>query len=109
MSTELEKLKHYMYPFYQASSDTSVLEWHITEYTYADVAASRMWANIPFNYDVQRFKTGAEETVYANIKDIGALCKERVKFYEEMVSQRENVTSVMARVVHFPIARGIHK
>ena len=109
MSIELEKLTHYMYPFYQESTDTSVLEWYVTEYVYADVAASKLWANIPFNYDVQSFKTGAESTTYANIKDIGALCKERVAYYEDMVQQRERDGSVVARVWHWPIAHGIRK
>lgn len=109
MATEIEKLKHYMTPFYQSSEESSVLDWYITEYEYADVAASMLWASIPFTYDVQRFRTGAEETVYASIKDIAELCKERATFYADMAKQRDSNTSVIALISYPALINGATK
>lgn len=109
MSTEIDKLKHYMYPFYQASSDTAVLEWWVGEYTYADVAASQLWANIPFEYDIKKFKTGAEETTYADFSALNALCSANVKKYEKMAIDRSGNGSFIALVNQVTIAGGATK
>ena len=107
MKEQLAKLKHYMSPYYQEKADESILEWFITEYEFADAAASELWLQVPFEYDVKSFRTGAEETVYQSLSDLKALCEERSAHFAELARARGREGSLFAKAGRTPFAGGI--
>lgn len=107
MNEQLAKLKHYMSPYYQEKADESILEWFIAEYEFADAAASELWLQVPFEYDVKSFRTGAEETVYQSLADLKALCAERSAHFADLAKARGREGSLFARTARPPFAGGI--
>jgi len=106
MATELERLTHFMHPFYQSTADASILSWYIAEYEYADVGASILWSTIPLNYDVKKFNTGASSTEYQSMSDILKVCTMKVALFEGMVKQRDINGSTIAMVLKGTVAGG---
>jgi len=64
--TELIKLKRFMNPHYQLPADVEILEDYLTEYTYAECAAGKLWEEKATSYTakdtaVTEVTTGGEK------------------------------------------------
>ncbi len=85
--TNIDKLKHFMEPYYQEASDLSLLQDYLDEYTHPECAASALWyelkGKIGFDLDgVRKIATGAEKFEYSEIGTMQLACDKNGKYYQ---------------------------
>jgi len=84
--TNLEKLKHFMAPYYQEVADETLLEEYITDYTYPECAASVLWYELSGKTGLQmdglqKMDTGAEKFVYSEPGTMQLACNKQGDYY----------------------------
>lgn len=109
--TTLEKLKRYVYPYYQTSGDEATLESYISEYTTAESAAYELWGEMAQYIivgNIKQLDTGAESTTFHSPKEIEDYCKSRALYYYKKSAKNTNQGSLAALVDREEIAGGVY-
>ena len=96
--TNLEKLTHYMEPYYQDAGDVALLNEYLTEYTYPECAASVLWYELAGkaglgNKGVQKIDTGAEKFVYSEPGTMQLACIKQGDYYEQRCDDIQGIGS----------------
>ena len=97
--TNLEKLKWYMYPYYQTYDYETILDEYITTYGSVERAASALWGELPpriASGGIKSYDTGASSTVFQDLNKITDYCRERAKHYEMVARDNETNGSIIA-------------
>lgn len=107
--TELDKLKHFMKPYYQTDDDETLLNDYLTEYTYAVCAASALWyelaGEVGLNQDgLQQVDTGAEKFKYSEPGTIQLACTRQAAHYEKRCNAINKIGSCSVKVIKAPVA-----
>lgn len=107
--TTLDKLKRYVYPYYQTVGDEATLEAYIVDYTTAESAASELWGEMAQYIligNIKKLDTGAEATEFNTPKEIEDYCKSRSAYYYNKNKKINHEGSLIALVEHEEIAGG---
>ena len=107
--TEIEKLKHFMKPYYQETSDNTLLQTYIEDYTYSECAAQTLWSELMGEAGMQmeglqKIDTGAEKFVYSEPGTMQLACKKASDYYGERCAIRNNVGAVAVKVTRSNVA-----
>jgi len=107
--SELNKLKHFMKPYYQTLEDEDFLLSYLTTYKYAECAASALWfekaGEASLNVDgLQQIDTGAEKFKYSEPGTIQLSCERQGKYYEKRCNDKLNINSCAIRVIKPTVA-----
>lgn len=111
--TDLEKLEHFMKPYYQESGDTTLLETYITDYTYPECAASALWKELAGEVGlqmngVQKIDSGAEKTVYSEPGTMQLAVIKQGNYYAERCNDIKRIGSIAIKV-NSPAVGGIEE
>ena len=104
--TATEKLKWYMRPYYQEDIYADILNEYIETYKSSELAASKMWAELPPSISsgsIKSYDSGAASTVFRDLKDILEFCKQQSIYYS-MLANKDS--SSMAIITTPPYAVG---
>ncbi len=101
--TELQKLIHFMQPYYQTAADMALLEAYITQYTYAECAASALWYELKGKaglqlQGVQKIDTGAEKFVYSEPGTMQLACQKNGDYYSQRCDDILGIGSCAVKV-----------
>lgn len=100
--TDLEKLKRYVYPYYQETADETILTEYLTDYVTAYAAASALWGELPQYINTGNIKsinTGAETTMFHGLKEIEDFCSSRANYYSKLDKASAKSGSMLAGLV----------
>ena len=100
--TDLEKLKHFMNPYYQDVSDEALLNVYLTDYTYPECAASALWYELGGKaglemQGVQKIDSGAEKTVFSEPGTMQLACDRQANYFGERCNDINGVGSVVVK------------
>lgn len=85
--TNLDKLKHFMAPYYQDIEDESLLNDYLADYVYPECAASALWYELAGKVGLNlngtlKIDTGAEKFQYSEPGTMQLACDRQGKYYE---------------------------
>lgn len=97
--TDVEKLKHFMNPYYQDLVDLGLLTAYITDYQYPECAASALWYELSGKaglemQGVQKIDSGAEKTVFSEPGTMQLACDRQGKYFGERCKDLNGIGSV---------------
>jgi len=97
--TDVDKLKHFMKPYYQEDVDLGLLTAYISDYSYPECAASALWFELAGAVGlemqgVQKIDSGAEKTVYSEPGTMQLACEKQGKYFGERCNDLSGVGSV---------------
>lgn len=108
--TELERLKMYMYPYYQTVEDEVMLNDYNLTYTRAEASASVLWsisATQIWSGNIKSFSTGAESTSFQSLIDVTKFCIAQAKVYDRIEKKNRRVGSMMGTVTPVVFVGGV--
>jgi len=111
--TDVEKLKHFMKPYYQEVSGVGLLTTDRADYTYPECAASALWFELAGAAGlalegVQKIDTGAEKFVYSEPGTMQLACDRQGKYFSERCNDLNGYGSASI-VVSKPSVGGIEE
>lgn len=95
---DIDKLKHFMSPYYQEDSDLNLLIAYIDDYIYPECAASALWYELGGTVGlgmegVQKIDSGAEKTVFSEPGTMQLACKRQADYFGERCNDLKGVGS----------------
>jgi len=101
--TDLEKLVHFMAPYYQDVSDETLLNAYLVDYIYPECAASTLWYELAGNTGLQlkglqKIDTGAEKFVYSEPGTMQLACNKQGDYYAVRCNNLQCIGSFAAIV-----------
>ncbi len=107
--TNLEKLKHFMAPYYQLSTDEDLLNAYLTDYAYPECAASALWYELGGKAGLSRkgaqgIDTGAEKFKYSEPGTIQLACYKQGDLYQERCNVLTGSGSCVVKVSKATVA-----
>ncbi len=107
--TDLEKLQHFMAPYYQDASDETLLNSYLTTYTYPECAAAALWNELAGlaglkNLGVSKIDTGAEKFVFSEPGTVQLACEKQGKYYTKRCNDLQSIGSCAIKVDRSDVA-----
>ena len=107
--TDLEKLTHFMKPFYQDAGDQTLLQAYLTDYTYPECAAAALWEELASSASMQasgisEIDTGAEKFKYFAPDTVHKTALASAKIYNDRCAALTGQTLCMVRVKQSDVA-----
>ncbi len=95
---DIDKLKHFMQPYYQEDSDLNLLIAYIDDYSYPECAASALWYELGGSaglemQGIQKIDSGAEKTVFSEPGTMQLACERQAKYFGERCSDLNGIGS----------------
>lgn len=106
--TNLEKLAHYMKPLYQEATDVALLEEYLSEYTYPECAAAKLWEEKAGEYalsggGITEMITGAEKFKYSSPETLQKVAMENAYRYQQRCDDIKGYGSCAIPVAKAPV------
>lgn len=107
--TDLEKLKHFMAPYYQDAADETLLNAYLVDYIYAECAASALWYELAGKAalnvkGLQAIDTGAEKFKYSEPGTIQLACQKQGDYYSKLCDNKKGIGSCAIKVQKATVA-----
>ncbi len=107
--TNIEKLKHFMKPYYQETTDNSLLNSYLTDHTYPECAAAALWNELVGSVGLEnegtlKIDTGAEKFVFSEPGTMQLACKKSADYYTERCDTVTNVGACAIKVIRSNVA-----
>ena len=99
---DIDKLKHFMKPYYQDVGDLTLLNDYLTDYTYPECAASALWFELGGSKGlemegVQKIDSGAEKTVFSEPGTMQLACEKQGRYFGERCNDLNGSGSIMIK------------
>ena len=100
---DIDKLKHFMEPYYQDITDETLLQEYLDENIYPECAASKLWyelqGKVGFqNEGISKINTGAEKFEYSQIGTLQLACERNGKYYDDKCKELNQNGSLVVRI-----------
>ncbi len=92
-----------MKPYYQETTDNTLLTQYVEDYTYAECAAQALWGELQGSAGmqmegVQKLDTGAEKFVYSEPGTMQLACKRSADYFGERCEMLTKTGAMAAKV-----------
>lgn len=106
--SDLDRLKHYMEPYYQEDSDEDLLSAYLEDYTYPECAAEKLWFELEGKaglglQGLTKMDTGSEAFTYSEPGTMQLACQKAAEYYREQCFIKKRVGSAAIKVAKTPI------
>jgi len=111
--TNLDKLKHFMKPYYQEVTDEVLLNEYLSQYTYPECAAAALWEELSGSAGMvtdalNEIDTGGEKIKYFSPETMQKTCLANAKMYQQRCNDIKGVGGCAISVMRSTVAGSIN-